>query len=105
MIKGLRKRVMVFMGIIMFLADPALAQQRMDRAPEAAIFFGLNQPLLLGGVNVEANYFTRKWVFDYSHGASLEFGNAALPADLKAQKLVAHLPYSAGFGIGYRFTS
>jgi len=43
--------------------------QKKDR--EAAILFGLNQPLLLNGFNIEGNYFTKKMSFDYSHGISL----------------------------------
>ena len=72
---------------------------------EAAILFGLSQPLLLDGFNIEGNYFTKRMSFDYSHGVSLEYAGSAITGDMKEQHLVAHVPYSTGFGIGYRFTS
>jgi hypothetical protein len=77
--------------------------QKKDR--EAAVLFGLSQPLLLNGFNIEANYFTKKMSFDYSHGVSLEYQGSMITGAAKEQHLVAHLPYSTGFGIGYRFTS
>jgi hypothetical protein len=72
---------------------------------EVAVLFGLTQPLVLSGFNIEGNYFTRKMSFDYSHGVSLEYRGNIITGDMKTQHLVAHLPYSTGFGIGYRFTS
>jgi hypothetical protein len=42
------------------------------------VLFGLTQPLLLDGFNVEINYIHNRFIFDYSHGASLNFsGNTA----------------------------
>lgn len=86
------------------LALFASAQKNEPYKHEAVLLFGLNQPLLLSGFNMEVNYFTPRLVFDYSHGISLDLTNELLPEELMAQKLVAHLPYSTGFGIGYRFT-
>jgi hypothetical protein len=67
-----------------------------------SILAGLNQPILLHGANVELNYFTNYMSFDYSHGWSLELPP---PDAYKNQNLVLHLPYSTGFGVGYRITS
>lgn len=86
------------------LAARTVAQNNIHYKHEAALLFGLNQPLLLNGFNVEVNYFTPKLVFDYSHGISLELSKTLLPENVQKQNLVAHLPYSTGFGIGYRFT-
>ncbi|MFN5169367.1 MAG: hypothetical protein ACK5DD_07065 [Cyclobacteriaceae bacterium] len=86
------------------IAFVASAQKTTPYKHEAVVLFGINQPLLLSGFNMEVNYFTPKLVFDYSHGVSLEFANEQLPDELMAQKLAVHLPYSTGFGIGYRFT-
>jgi hypothetical protein len=72
---------------------------------EAAILFGLNQPLLLSGFNIEGNYFTKKMSFDYSHDISLEYQGNMITGAMKEQHLVARVPYSTGFGVGYRFTS
>lgn len=67
-----------------------------------SVLFGLIQPVALSGGNVEVNYFTRRLSFDYSHGVSLD-----IPAvgDFKDNQLALHLPYSTGFGVGYRFSS
>jgi hypothetical protein len=60
------------------------------------------QPLALKGFNVEVNYTTKRLIFDYSHGVSLD---PPVVGDYKKQNLALHLPYSTGFGIGYRFSS
>lgn len=67
-----------------------------------SILFGVIQPTVLKGFNVEVNYFTKRMSFDYSHGVSLD---PATVGKYKEQNLAFHLPYSTGFGIGYRFTS
>ena len=93
--------------IFLFLlaATSIIEIKAQDKSHEAAILFGLSQPLLLGGFNIEGNYFTKKMSFDYSHGVSLEYQGNSVTDDMKGQHLVAHLPYSTGFGIGCRFTS
>ena len=67
-----------------------------------SLLFGMLQPLALGGGNVEINYFSKRMSFDYSHGFSLDLPVAGT---FKENKLALHLPYTTGFGIGYRFTS
>jgi hypothetical protein len=67
-----------------------------------SILFGLLQPTVAKGFNVEANYFTKRMAFDYSHGISLD---PPVVGDYKNQNVVLHLPYTSGFGIGYRFNS
>jgi hypothetical protein len=66
-----------------------------------SLLAGMIQPTALGGGNIEVNYFTKRMVFDYSHGFSL---NPPVVGDYKDQNLALHLPYSTGFGIGYRIT-
>ena len=90
---------------ILFLNQTAIAQTsdwKQDR--KVAILFGLSQPLLVSGFNIEANYVHNRFIFDYSHGVSLDFSGNLLPDYLLNQKVVVHLPFSTGFGIGYRFT-
>ena len=89
--------------ILLVCVVTTLSAQKSEK--EAAILFGLNQPLVLSGFNIEGNFFTRKMSFDYSHGVSLEYKGALITGAVKAQHLVAHLPYSTGFGVGYRFAS
>jgi hypothetical protein len=67
-----------------------------------SILAGVIQPTVLKGGNFEVNYFTKRMSFDYSHGFSLEPPAAA---DFRDQKVVLHLPYTTGFGVGYRFNS
>lgn len=67
------------------------------------LLFGLAQPVLAKGFNIEGNYIHKRFIFDYSHGASLDFSGNLLPNDLKKQKLAIHEPWTTGFGIGYRF--
>jgi hypothetical protein len=89
--------------LLLSISITTIHAQKKDR--EAAILFGLSQPLVLGGFNFEANYFTKKLSFDYSHGISLNYTGDLIKGAVKQQHLVAHLPYSVGVGIGYRFTS
>lgn len=67
-----------------------------------SLLFGTIQPTALNGFNVEVNYTTKRMIFDYSHGVSLD---PPTVGDFKTQKVALHLPYSTGFGIGYRFSS
>lgn len=67
-----------------------------------SLLFGTLQPIALKGFNVEVNYTTKRMIFDYSHGVSLD---PPTTGDFKTQKVALHLPSSTGFGIGYRFTS
>jgi hypothetical protein len=66
------------------------------------VLFGLAQPLLASGFNIEGNYIHNRFIIDYSHGASLDFGNNLVPNDLKKQGLTIHEPWTTGFGVGYR---
>jgi hypothetical protein len=67
-----------------------------------SLLFGTIQPTVLKGFNVEVNYATKRMIFDYSHGVSLD---PPTVGDFKTQKIAIHIPSSTGFGIGYRFTS
>lgn len=67
-----------------------------------SILAGLIQPTALKGGNIEFNYFTKRVSFDYSHGFSLD---PPVVGAFKDQNVVLHLPYSTGFGVGYRFNS
>ena len=67
-----------------------------------SILAGLIQPTALKGGNIEFNYFTKRVSFDYSHGFSLD---PPVVGDFKTQNVVLHLPFSTGFGVGYRFNS
>ena len=83
---------------------PALGWAQKSNELQYSLLFGLNQPLVLQGFNIEANVWTRKWVFDYSHGFGLQFRDALVTGEASRQQLAFYVPHSTGFGIGYRFT-
>jgi hypothetical protein len=64
----------------------------------------LAQPFLLGGFNINVTYMTNRWVFDYSHGMSLEIRDFLQTDVQKALDTKIELPWTTGPGIGYRFT-
>lgn len=66
------------------------------------VVFGLTQPIFAKGFNIEGNYIHKRLIFDYSHGASLDLAGTTVTPDLREQGLAVHLPYTTGFGIGYR---
>ena len=66
-----------------------------------SLMAGLIQPTALGGGNVELNYFSKRIALDFSHGFSL---NPPSVGDFKTQGVVLHIPYTTGFGVGYRIT-
>jgi hypothetical protein len=66
-----------------------------------SVMAGLIQPIGLNGGNIELNYFSKRIALDFSHGFSL---NPPVVGDFKTQGVELYLPYSTGFGVGYRFT-
>ncbi|MEM7656617.1 MAG: hypothetical protein AAF399_10850 [Bacteroidota bacterium] len=87
-----------------FITADVSAQQTDDTDKELVLLAGMIQPLLLQGGNFEVDFYTQNMVFNYSHGFSLELESSANTAvgALREQSLAIHLPYSTGFGIGYR---
>ncbi|MBL4668919.1 MAG: hypothetical protein JKY30_06610 [Flavobacteriales bacterium] len=100
--KNLKIKLSVCVLILIGLNQSTFAQEKSDN--EITILFGTIQPFLLQGGNVEINYLTNKIIFEYSHGWSLELKDQTVVGEAKEQHLSLHLPYSTGFGIGYRFT-
>lgn len=66
------------------------------------LVFGMTQPLVVSGFNIEGNYIHNRWILGYSHGMSLDFSGSTLTADLSRQGIVVHVPWTTGFGVGYR---
>ncbi len=76
-------------------------------APEKTRFslvFGLNQPILLRGFNVEGNYWMKKWVIDYSHGYNLHADGKFVASEYERQRVNFKITHSLGIGFGYRFS-
>lgn len=86
--------------------EPTTSQPGSDWKNEkrVALLFGLSQPILGRGFNVEGNLFYKRLVFDYSHGVSLDIRAANAGTELKGQHLAVHIPWTTGFGVGYRVT-
>lgn len=76
------------------------------KAKELVLLAGTIQPFLLKGGNIELDFYLPKTVFNYSHGFSLEMESASgtTVGEAKRQSVAYHIPYSTGFGIGYRLT-
>lgn len=90
--------------VLFFTITIKLQAQEWKADRKINVLFGLTQPLLLKGFNMEVNYIHNRFIVDYSHGVSLDFSENAVTPDLKEQGVVVHMPYSTGFGVGYRFT-
>lgn len=91
--------------LFVLTAQIATAQNdnwKQDR--KATVLFGLSQPIVVDGFNIEANYTRNRFIFGYSHGMSLDFNENLVPEYLQNQEVVVHVPFTTGFGIGYRFT-
>jgi hypothetical protein len=67
------------------------------------ILFGISQ-MLVSGFNVEGNFIYHRFIFDYSHGVSLDFSGNTVTPELRAEGLAVHMPWTTGFGLGYRIT-
>ncbi len=66
------------------------------------VLLGLAQPVFASGFNIEVNYIHDRFIFDYSHGASLDYAGKLIPSGLRGQHIAIHEPYTTGFGLGYR---
>ena len=95
------KKILLIISM-MIAAVVNMQAQTWKHEKRANILFGLAQPLLASGFNIEGNYINNRFIVDYSHGASLDFGSELVPDYLKEQHVVVHEPYTTGFGIGYR---
>ena len=69
------------------------------------VLFGLSQPLVTHGFNVEVNYIHKRLIVDFSQGVGLEFTSRLVTPDLRRQGVNVHMPWTTGFGVGYRITS
>lgn len=95
----------------LFLAFSTLAfsslysQQKPILEDQINLMFGVGQ-ILAGGFNVEVNYTHQRLFIDYSHGMNLNSPNSFLEEGTdKEQGLAVHIPWTTGFGVGYRFNN
>lgn len=81
-----------------------ISLEELDQKFKLGIVFGLNQPIITNGFNIELNYFTKNFVFDYSHGFSLKFKDKLVTKESRRQHLKFNISHTLGFGVGYRIT-
>jgi hypothetical protein len=93
---------MLIVGSVTNMLAQKAEKKQLLYSNKFSILAGMIQPMVLRGGNIEFNYFTKRMSFDYSHGFSLD---PPVAGDYKEQNLALHLPFSTGFGVGYRFTS
>jgi hypothetical protein len=95
-------RYLLLSATVLCTALNCFAQETIENPPRQwSIVFGLGQPIVSGGFNAEIVYWTKNFVFDYSHGISLNMPGIG---ESKDQRLAFRLPHSIGFGAGYRIT-
>lgn len=98
------KKIQILSALVLLtfsVQSQAPTRDSFDYSHRFSLLAGLIQPIALRGGNVEVNYTTSRLIFDYSHGFNL---NPPAMGTLKDQQVVLHLPFSTGFGIGYRIT-
>lgn len=100
------KNIIIIAVTIIFSSTNSFAQNKTKKdflySNKVSVLFGLLQPVIAQGFNMEINYTTKRLIFDYSHGVSLD---PPVVGDFKTQNIALHIPYTTGFGIGYRFSS
>jgi len=100
-------------ALSLLVAPDASAQMSAAQEPARpfqktlAVMSGLSQPILFRGVNVEAEYLTRRLVFAWSHGAGLQIDrfSSGLEAADKTEKVGLRMPWTTGPSLGYRVTN
>lgn len=80
------------------------AQKSNSQTNQISVVFGLNQPIVTKGFNIEIDYWTKHFVFDYSHGINLQFTGNLVSKEAKAQQISFNIGHSLGVGVGYRIT-
>ncbi len=88
--------------LTMLLMSPNMRAQDWTEDRKVNVVFGLTQPLFAKGANIEGNYIKNQWIFGYSHGVSLDLSGPTATEALRNQGVAVHMPYTTGFGIGYR---
>lgn len=102
--KMINKQLSIKSMFIIVLSSIALQSNAQDWKSEKKVnvVFGLTQPIFAKGFNIEGNYIHKRLIFGYSHGTSLDLARTTVTAEMRVQGLAVHLPYTTGFGIGYR---
>jgi hypothetical protein len=100
----MNKKIIYLWSLLILAATAPFNSQAQDWKTERKInaVFGLIQPIFAKGFNIEGNYIHNRFIFDYSHGASLDLSGQSVTAKMRVEGLAIHIPYTTGFGVGYR---
>lgn len=96
----------ILLALLIMGAVSSLSAQERAHYPYAnrpSLVSGVTQALF-GGFNIEGTWYTERMSFDYSHGFNLDFTGTALNQEQMDQKLEYQIPWTTGFGVGYRVT-
>lgn len=99
------KKKIFFLWMLLYLTAIApLHSQAQEWKTEKKVnaVFGLIQPIFAKGFNIEGNYIHNRFIFGYSHGASLDLSGQSVTAEMREEGLAVLIPYTTGFGVGYR---
>ncbi len=98
-----KKQLLVKAAIVLLIAASVMNGQAQAWKTEkrANVLFGLSQ-VVAHGFNIEGNYISKRLIIDYSHGVSLEFKGNTVTSDLRRQGIAVKMPWTTGFGVGYR---
>lgn len=88
--------------LLLFFYKKSNAQTELPYSNKFTVVAGVSQVLLLDGFNIAANYTTNRWVFEYSHGNSLDYSGEVLRPEYRTKVDQVHSPFSTGAGVGYR---
>lgn len=86
---------------------PAASAAHDPWQPEFSVMAGLTQWILFQGGNVAVEYKTGRLAFEYSHGQGLDLNHASGVGLTSAERDAgAHVrvPWTTGFGVGFRVT-
>ena len=86
-------------------AESAAPQHTLQR--KFSVMAGLSQWLLLRGGNLALEYKTGRFAFEISHGQGLDLnqiGGFALSSAERDAGTLVRVPWTTGFGVGYRIT-
>ncbi len=97
------KKIILGSLLVLVVTAPLYSQsQDWKTEKKVNVVFGLIQPIFAKGFNIEGNYIHNRFIFDYSHGASLDLSGQSVTAEMREEGLAVHMPWTTGFGVGYR---
>lgn len=88
-------------------AQPAASEAKLGLEQKFSVMAGLSQWLLFRGGNLAVEFKTGRLAFEVSHGQGLDLnqvGGFALSSAERRDETRVRVPWTTGFGVGYRLT-